>query len=172
MCMDSPFTLRRPSSTDGPAVHQLIAACEPLDTNSLYCNLLHCTHFSETSVAAFDQDELIGFISAYLIPAREDTLFIWQIAVNKVYRGQGLAKRMLIDILKRPMCQNITWLETTVTPSNTNSTQFFKRMARRLDAELSVSDLFDSQKHFNGDHESEKLFRIGPFTESNYIEIF
>ena len=46
------FSLRRPVDTDGYALSQLIERCPPLDTNSVYCNLLQCTDFSATSIAA------------------------------------------------------------------------------------------------------------------------
>src|SRR3546814_16914023 len=42
------FSFRNPVAEDAQAIHDLIAACPPLDTNSLYCNLLQCTHFAET----------------------------------------------------------------------------------------------------------------------------
>ena len=85
---------RAPKSTDGAQVHQLIENCPPLDTNSMYCNLVQCTHFADTSVAVTLDDEMVGFISGHLIPERPDTLFIWQVAVSKKARGQGLAGRM------------------------------------------------------------------------------
>ncbi|MDA3870409.1 MAG: diaminobutyrate acetyltransferase, partial [Gammaproteobacteria bacterium] len=87
--------LRKPISTDGAAVHRLISQCPPLDTNSMYCNLLQCTHFADTSVAAVQENELVGFVSGYIVPQRADTLFVWQVAVGDKARGQGLAGRML-----------------------------------------------------------------------------
>src|SRR5690606_15860277 len=68
--------LRRPRAADGAALFDLIAACPPLDLNSRYCNLLHCTHFADTSVAAERDGVLVGFISGYLPPRRSDTLFV------------------------------------------------------------------------------------------------
>lgn len=32
--------LRKPETTDGSAVWELIRDCEPLDENSMYCNLV------------------------------------------------------------------------------------------------------------------------------------
>src|SRR5690554_7602315 len=46
------ISLRKPTVTDGSAVHALIARCAPLDTNSMYCNLLQCFHFAGTAVVA------------------------------------------------------------------------------------------------------------------------
>ncbi|HEY8570284.1 diaminobutyrate acetyltransferase [Microbulbifer sp.] len=155
--------LRRPLSEDGAAVHRLIGNCPPLDTNSLYCNLLQASHFSATSVAAELDGELVGFISGYLVPERPDTLFIWQVAVAEQGRGLGLAGRMLREILARPACTQVRHLETTITPDNAASWALFRSLARRLDAKCADSVMFDRERHFNGQHDSEILLRIGPF---------
>ena len=63
------ITLRQPVAKDGPAVFELIKECPPLDNNSVYCNLLQCTHFSSTSVAGYQGEKLVGFVSGYIMPA-------------------------------------------------------------------------------------------------------
>ncbi|WP_315856889.1 diaminobutyrate acetyltransferase [Microbulbifer agarilyticus] len=154
--------LRLPQSQDGARVHSLVANCPPLDTNSLYCNLLQATHFSQTSVAAERDGELVGFISGYILPDRSDTLFIWQVAVAERGRGEGLAGRMLREILSRTACASVTHLETTITPDNAASWALFRSLAAKLQASLCDSVMFDRDRHFNGAHDSELLVRIGP----------
>lgn len=158
----APINLRAPAAEDGAAVYELIAQCPPLDTNSMYCNLLQCTHFSATSVAAELNDDIVGFISGYIQPDQPDTLFIWQVAVGEKARGQGLAGRMLKDILARTACDEVKFIETTITPDNRASWALFESLAKKLDAELNHSVMFDRQQHFAGQHETEMLVRIGP----------
>lgn len=155
--------LRPPNPQEGFAVHQLVAQCPPLDPNSLYCNLLQCSHFADTSVAALSGDRLIGFISAYLVPGRPDTLFVWQVAVGEAGRGQGLATRMLRHILRRPVCNCVSHVETTITAENQASWALFRGLADKLDTGLEQSVLFDREREFRGRHDSEILVRIGPF---------
>ena len=163
MITDSNYIdLRPPRSEDGSKLYHLVAGCQPLDMNSRYCNLLQCTHFSGTSVAAEKENVLVGFISAHFIPERSDTLFIWQVAVDKDCRGQGLATQMLKHILDRPQCAQVRWLETTVTESNQASWALFDRLAVELSTELERIVMFDRQKHFEGEHDTELLARIGP----------
>lgn len=161
------INLRLPTDKDGAAVFQLINRCPPLDTNSLYCNLLQCTHFAETSITATIKDDLVGFISGYVIPGRTDTLFIWQVAVDNEARGQGLGTRMLKDILSRPQCNQVVYLETTITESNRPSWALFEGIAEKLAAQINTSVLFDRNQHFAGKHESEVLVRIGPINSSS-----
>ncbi|MGL6159061.1 diaminobutyrate acetyltransferase [Microbulbifer sp.] len=156
--------LRRPLSEDGAAVHALIGRCPPLDENSIYCNLLQASHFAATSVAAELDGNLVGFVSGYRVPERPDTLFIWQVAVAAEARGIGLAGRMVREILGRPCCAEVRFLETTITPDNRASWALFHGLARKLGAGCDESVLFDRDRHFRGRHDSETLLRIGPFT--------
>ena len=157
------ISLRIPSAEDGNAVFKLISECHPLDTNSMYCNLLQCTHFANTSVAANYQNQLVGFISGYIIPERPDTLFIWQVAVAKKARSQGLATRMLAEILNRSQCRRVSYLETTITQSNQSSWALFNRLTDKLSTQMKTSLMFDKDIHFKGKHDSEILVRIGSF---------
>ena len=155
--------LRPPTADDGYAVHQLIAACPPLDPNSVYCNLLQCSHFADTSVAVELDGGLAGFISGYIPPRQPDTLFIWQVAVSGRARGLGLGKRMLRHLLERPACSQVCYLDTTVTADNAASWGMFRSLARDLGADCRDAPHFERERHFGGDHDDEYLLRIGPF---------
>ncbi|UDL04877.1 diaminobutyrate acetyltransferase [Marinobacter sp. CA1] len=159
------ITLRIPEKRDGFRLYQLVAQCPPLDPNSMYCNLLQCTHFAETCVAAELDGDLVGFISGYIPPQQPDTLFIWQVVVHEKGRGQGLAKRMLKAIAGREVCASVTHLETTITADNEASWALFRSFARDLGAELKYHEHFEKAAHFGGEHDSEFLLRIGPFSQ-------
>ncbi|WP_227803962.1 diaminobutyrate acetyltransferase [Marinomonas profundi] len=157
----------KPSAVDGMAVHELVASCPPLDTNSVYCNLLQASHFSETSIAASLENEgLVGFVSGYIIPNQLDTLFVWQVAVSEKARGQGLAKKMVSSLLERSSCSGVRYIETSITASNQGSWALFRRLADQLGAPLEESVMFDKQTHFKGQHDTEHLVRIGPISLS------
>ena len=156
---------RQPTAEDGYALNQLVAASPPLDTNSVYCNLLHCTHFAETSVVAEEDGKLVGFISAHIIPAKPNTVFVWQVVVDKSQRGKGLAKKMLKEVIKRPTCAQVKYMETTITPDNEASWALFRSFARDLGTELNHSIWLEKEAHFGGQHDSEALLCIGPFAQ-------
>lgn len=156
--------LRPPTLKDGMQVFKLIQHCPPLDTNSSYCNFLQSGHFASTSVAAELNGDLVGFVSGYCIPERPDTLFYWQAAVDTRARGTGLASRMLMHILSRPSNSHIRYIETTITKDNDASWALFRRLAAQLNAEMHDAVWLDRETHFEGQHDSEMLVRIGPFT--------
>jgi len=155
--------LRKPRSTDGAAVHDLVAACPPLDPNSLYCNLLQCTHFAATSALGEIEGDVVAFVSGYRPPEHADSLFVWQVAVHEDARGQGLGKRLMLDILGRSENRDVRFLRTTITPGNETSWRMFEGLARELGAAGERRTLFDAARHFAGRHESEVEFVIGPF---------
>ena len=113
-------------------------------------------------MAAIRNDELVGFISAYLIPEKPDTLFIWQVAVAESARGQGLATQMLDHLLQRESSQSVSFIETTITETNRASWALFESLAGLLDSALESQVMFDSKRHFAGEHETEMLVRVGP----------
>ncbi|MFT5591734.1 MAG: L-2,4-diaminobutyric acid acetyltransferase [Oceanicoccus sp.] len=167
MFMSLAVQLVIPTAETGMSVYELVKNCPPLDTNSAYCNLLQCSHFADTSVAAVAQQDgeaqLVGFISGYILPGKPDTLFIWQVAVSDQARGQGLASRMIQHILQRENCSQVQFIETTITESNGASWALFERAAQTLNAKLERSVMFEKQQHFKGHHDTEMLVRIGPF---------
>lgn len=160
------ITLAVPKDTDGYAVSQLVDRCPPLDGNSRYCNLLQCSHFSNTSVIAKADDKTVGFISGYLLPQASNTLFIWQVAVDSDARGTGLAQKMIRHIVERDDCANVTHIETTITNDNNASWALFERIAKHYSAPLARSVMFDRSAHFADAHDSEWLARIGPLQKS------
>lgn len=152
-----------PRVRDGADIHRLVAGCEPLDLNSTYAYLLLCRHFGDTCVRAEQEGRTVGFVSAYRPPKREDVIFVWQVAVSAALRGQGLAQRMLRELLARPAVAGCRYVETTVSPSNEPSLRLFHRLARELGAPVAQQAMFQEEDFGDERHESETLIRIGPF---------
>lgn len=157
--------LRHPQATDGYFLNQLVASCPPLDTNSVYCNLLQCQHFAETSVAAVVDDRLVGFISAYLLPNDPETLFVWQVVVDAKFRGQGVAKCMLDWLVAQPGTGSARQLITSITPDNRTSWMLFESLARDWHAQPIKEMMFERERHFAGHHDDEYLLRIAPLPD-------
>jgi L-2,4-diaminobutyric acid acetyltransferase len=165
--MNKPFIKTRiPGIEDARHIHSLIKRCEPLDLNSCYAYMLVSTHFQKSSVVALHEERIIGFISAYFLPQKPDTLFVWQVAVDPQYRKKGLASIMLGDILNRPYSTPIDYVETTISPSNDASLALFKKLAAASGAEIR-HELFAGIEDFGGEaHEEEILYRVGPLNSN------
>ncbi|WGV99439.1 diaminobutyrate acetyltransferase [Vibrio sp. YMD68] len=154
------WSFRAPVAKDGLAVNKLIESAEPLDDNSAYCNFLQATHFRETSLAVCYRGELAGFISAYLKPNDANTLFIWQVVVDKGFRGQGIAKKMLNKLLERQNLRRLKAIETTITKNNKASWALFNGVEKEHGEKSVVSVFLDQDMHFDGQHDTEYLYRI------------
>lgn len=158
-----PVTIRRPEREDGAAVWQLVADSATLDTNSIYCNLLQCTHFSATCALAEHEGEIVGWVSGYIPPEEPDTYFVWQVCTAERVRGQGLARRLIISVLTRSACDGVTRLKSTITEKNAPSWALFNALAASLDSTLARAPHFERDAHFAGRHETEHMVSIGPF---------
>lgn len=159
---DADISFRPPIAADGPAITALIAACPPLDRNSRYCNLLQCEHFADHCVIAEKAGRIVGWVSGYRPPSDHAAFFVWQVAVSTEGRGKQLASRMISDLLARPAQDGVTHMITTITADNEASWGLFRSLARKWDAELERSALFERETHFAGAHATEYLARIGP----------
>lgn len=163
----SRLVLRRPRRNDGAALHDLVAACPPLDLNSRYAYLLLCEHHAATSVIAEVDGKLVGAITAYIPPSQPDTLFVWQVAVASQQRGQGLGTRMLSHLLRDCIKQrNLRWMETTISPSNEASHKLFTSFALHQGAGCSIATLFAAEDFGASGHEEERLYKIGPWDQA------
>lgn len=133
----------------------------------MYCNLLQCSHFADTGVLAEKGGDIAAFLSAYRKPSDPEVMFIWQIAVAEKHRGLGLAGRMLDALMRRPIANHVSYIETSITPSNRASANLFERFAQKQAATLTRSILFSKAEHFVDKHDDEVLFRIGPLQLQN-----
>lgn len=156
-------TIKKPTAADGSRVYELITRCKPLDENSMYCNLLQCTHFSDTCALAEVDGEIVGFVSGYRIPNDPEVFFVWQVAVDERARGQNLGKRMIIDVVRR--LEGIEEIHTSITPTNVPSQKTFASIAAHFDANIEHDVLFHKHRHLNGESDTEILWQIGPFED-------
>ena len=161
-------SLSRPDASDGAAIWRLVGKDGTLERNSAYAYMLLGAHFGGTSVVARRNGRIAGFAWAYLVPERTDTVFVWQVGVAAAGRGRGLGSAMLREILRRPACRTVAFMEATVTPSNQASMALFRSFARERNAALELSVGFDRSAFPDPGHETEMLVRIGPFGRTTH----
>jgi len=166
MTIDTEFdgiTLRPPVREDGADLHTLVRLNPPLDMNSVYCNVLQCTHFSDTCILAEKQGRLIGYVTGYLVPGEPRIYFLWQVGVSPEGRGHGLAIKMIQAILARDFCRGVRELNTTITKSNYASRRLFRSLAEKENAEITEEEDYFSGEVLGGNR-AESLFRIRPLS--------
>lgn len=157
--------VREPLVEDGPRLHDLVRRVPPLAENSIYCNLLQCSQFSETCAVAERDGELVAFVTGYLHPKEPDTYFLWQVGVHEHSRGQGLPLRMIQHILARPACRGVVALETTVSSANAASRAMFEAVARAENAQCDIHPAYYRPELFGADNSAaEDLFRLHPLS--------
>ncbi|TSE00177.1 diaminobutyrate acetyltransferase [Skermania sp. ID1734] len=156
-----PVHLRRPQLADGAHLWRLATDSGVLDANSSYAYVLWCRDFTDTTVIAEKDGEVVGFITGYRRPAAPDTLFVWQVAVDESQRGNGIGVAMLEELVSHLVPQGVRSMETTVSPDNAASIAMFAALARRRGATITTSKMFEPTD-FPDAHEAEELYTITP----------
>jgi len=159
----SELKFRKPCTQDGAGIWDLVRETDVLDLNSAYCYLMLGKYFPDTCVVAEYEQNIIGFVSAFLLPQNPEVVFVWQVAVAGSMRKKGLGTMLLKELLKRKVCEKVLFLETTVTLSNVASQSLFCRLARDTRSRLEVTVCFPANLFPKSNHETEFLFRIGPW---------
>lgn len=152
--------VREPHVDDGAEMWRVARDSVRLDLNTPYAYMLWARDFHATSLVVEVDGRVGGFVTGYLRPEESTTLMVWQIAVDEEHRGQGLAGRLLDELVRRTGAYT---LETTVTADNVASQRLFQAFADRHQAQHSVSDLF-AEDHFPDGQswDAELLHRITP----------
>lgn len=154
--------IKSPDSDYGFQISELIKNSPPLDLNSTYLYFIQSHYFNKTcAIAVNEVDKVIGFVSGFQDPRKKDTLFIWQVAISKDARGNGLASKLIHFILQEH--PHMQFIETTITKDNTSSISLFNKISQELNTNIIEEPFLDKTKHFLNQHDSENLFRIGPF---------
>lgn len=155
--------IRAPTTHDAGRIWQLVRGSGGLDVNSAYLYLLLCRDFSETCLVACLDESVVGFVTGYRPPREPAVLFIWQVGVAPEAKRQGVASRLLCELIQRCGADTISAIEATVTSSNIASRRLFESLARTLD--LPLVNRPDEGFHVSdfppGDHEAEPRIRIG-----------
>lgn len=160
------IVFRNPETEDGKYFWEIAKASKTLDVNSAYHYLIMCRHFGRTCIAAERQGQIVGFVTAYIPPDLPDTIFVWQVAVEKKHRGRGLGVRMLVEAFNNAKAVNVKNMDATITASNLPSINLFKATARVLNAPFEFEEEFFSAENFGkSGHEPEILFHIGPIAD-------
>ncbi|WP_261753337.1 diaminobutyrate acetyltransferase [Tenuibacillus multivorans] len=154
-------TFETPTVEDGTEMWKLVNN-STLDQNSVYKYILMCEFFADTCVVAKEGDKVVGFVTAFIPPEKQDVVFVWQIGVDSSQRGKGIASKILNELINRDACRDVRFLEATVTPSNKASQSLFKGLARHHDTDCQVYDFFSEDLFPSDEHEEERCFRIGP----------
>ncbi|MEV0847180.1 diaminobutyrate acetyltransferase [Streptomyces sp. NPDC049954] len=151
--------LRNPDVRDGSAIWGLAREVGLADLDSPNSYLMWCRDFAATSVVARPTagGAPLGFVTGYRRPEAADTLFVWQVAVARVARDQGLELAMLEWLAGN--VPGLRYMETTIAQDDDPSTRLFSAFAAACCGPPQQQTLFVPDQ-FPDPHEPEVLLRI------------
>lgn len=151
--------LRHPTKEDGLAIYNLVKSCPTLDLNSSHYYHMMCADFGKSSLIAERGDTILGYVSGYIPPEEEGTLFVWQIAILEDARGKGLAGALLMN-LAQDWSGLITKMKTTLSPSEKVATALFKSFATKSSYKITKSDFLKAKDFGDERKEAAHLYTI------------
>ncbi|MGW4322228.1 diaminobutyrate acetyltransferase [Streptomyces sp. NPDC004684] len=154
---------RAPVPEDGPAVWKLVENTPGLDSNSIYYYTLWFRDFTDGSLIATVDDEIVGFLTGYRRPEEPETYFVWQTAVNPRHGIPFLGVKLFQAAADRQVAQGARYVEATVSAENKAILMVLKQFAKKHSAHIETRVLFPGSL-FPDSHHDEVLYRIGPLT--------
>ncbi|MFJ6694986.1 diaminobutyrate acetyltransferase [Streptomyces sp. NPDC091272] len=152
---------RAPVPEDGPAVWELVENTDGLDSNSVYYYTLWFRDFTNGSLVATVDDELVGFLTGYRRPDEPDTYFVWQTAVNPRHGIPFLGVKLFQAAADEQVAKGVRYVEATVSAQNKAIIMVLKQFAKKHSANIETRVLFPHSL-FPDSHHDEVLYRIGP----------
>ena len=153
--------LREPKLEDGIAMYTLAMNSEKVDPLSQYGYLLFTQHFKETTAVAEKDGQVVGYLFGYIMPKKQDTLFLWQMEIHQSCQKLGLSLALAREIIERPFCDKIQYICGTVEEGNVPSRAFLKGLGRSYGCELQEKPFF-LDEHFAFPHDDEPMIYMGP----------
>lgn len=154
---------RAPVPEDGPAVWNLVENTPGLDSNSIYYYSLWFRDFSDGSLIATVDDEIVGFLTGYRRPEEPETYFVWQTAVNPRHGIPFLGVKLFQAAADQQVADGARYVEATVSADNKAILMVLKQFAKKHSAHVETRVLFPGSL-FPESHHDEVLYRIGPLT--------
>lgn len=152
---------RRPRARDGKRIWEIARDSRVLDVNSPYAYVLWSQDFSETSIVAEIDGDVVGFVTGYRRPTAPDTLMVWQVAVDDAQRGKKIARRMLCELFTHCAPAGVVAVNTTISPDNEASQRLFAGAARALGLRFAREPFFSADL-FLDSHQPEDLYLLTP----------
>lgn len=132
-----------------------------LDLNSSYSYIMMANFFNDRCLVAYDRenDVIVGFVMGFVL--KDDIYFVWQICVDKTYRGMGISSELLERVYEENKKNGVRFIQATVEKDNDSSMALFKSMAKKHDTFFSIKEGFNEEL-FPDEKPAEKLLQIGP----------
>lgn len=152
--------LRTPEPVDGVRIAALAEGLASGNARDIPEALVGRGAFRETSVLAELDGQLLGWISAYILPYDPQTLFIWTVEVVEADRDVGISALMLGYLMRQEACAGVTRVQTVISCDEDRPWELFRRFARWQHSRMNVQPYFTQALTPHKRHENENLVTI------------
>lgn len=146
--------IRQMSEEDIPKIRELISQGSPfVKVYNDYVYWMLGKYEEENCFLAEKDGKIVGILTS-IVSLKRDCLFVWQVAVDKEERKQGIGGMLLSCAARRAKNYGLSALEFGVDPENKPCIQLIMRMTKEWGSQLKTMEEYRDQTFF------EMVFRV------------
>ncbi|MFO7755414.1 MAG: GNAT family N-acetyltransferase [Bacteroidales bacterium] len=120
--------ITNPQGDDYLKIHELTGKLEGLVQHPVHFYSIICRYFGNSVFIVKEKDEIVGFTWGFISQDDKDIFFLWQIGLDKKYRGRKLAQKLVGRLMDFARDNNCKKIHATVETGNTPSARMFEKM--------------------------------------------
>ncbi len=152
--------IRTINEKDLPEIRRFVRDCGSLGIHTLYSYWVLQEHFTPLCLVGEIEGAPAGLVTGIKSLSRENTAFLWQIAVHPAHRGKGLGRQLISAFAAEAKARGLRTIEFSIAPGNRASKACFQSCARSLGRPLEEIKALSLYDDLEGVSENEILYRI------------
>lgn len=135
--------IRTIRNDDLDSIMELISRCQPyVIPHHKYQYWMISKYHSKTSFVYLEDGKVLGFLGC-IQSIEMNSVFIWQICVDKSCRGMGIAARLLKDLVEMMKENDINRIDLTISKENEVSKKLFESFADSISSRLILDETLE-----------------------------
>lgn len=126
----SSVNLRECTPADIDYVIRFVESCAPLEVHTSFTYWVTFEYWGHLCRVALVGNRVVGYVSAIGSGRVRDVLYVWQVGVAQEFRGQGLAQRLLSEVVTAGRANGFRKAQVSIAGDNEASLKAFERFAR------------------------------------------
>lgn len=151
------MNIRKVKPEDYALLRQMAIKCGPLDVHTPYTYWVVGHFFSKGCFFLEEDGEPVGSI---MTVSKDRILFVWQIAICKEYRGQGLSDKLYEAVLNYARENGYEKIQLSIDPANITSQSAFKRFCEKRQLEYKENGVVDINIPEENYKEYETIYEV------------
>lgn len=139
--------IRNCREEDVDEIRKFVKRSKPLDLHTVFTYWNLFKYFGDTCFVLEKEGRIIGFVSGIVSSSQPGKFYLWQIGIDRDYRGKRYAEILLKRVVETAKSKKCHGIQVTIAPENRSSYRLFSRFALEQGLPMGKTgtvDIFDS----------------------------